>query len=246
MDKFLGLLNQFYTDTRVHECFQKHQAFYQQKLKALNDMVMPYVRPEWYNAFYGRTSNSLNRVVMGFATNDGGGYGIVRHLMGQPWENCPVLCYYDLEQEELSQEGRNGLATMITGMLNRSSDEQSTAVKNNAALLNEIGNKLLSNNQWLMTSGYYDGQTVMNKSLEEAANIIFMMENGSTPQQVANQLAQNISSGFSWMPELVNALCDYTSHRNKYKTISDFYPKIAKVLNKYIDNEQKRIDKALK
>jgi len=246
MDKFLGLLNQFYTDTHFHEFFQKHQAFYQQKLNALNDMVMPYVHPEWYDAFYGRTSNGLNRVVMGFATNDGGGYGTVRHLMGQPWENCPVLCYYDLEQEELSQERRNGLATMIASMLNRSSDEQSTAVKNNAALLNEIGNKLLSNNQWLMSSGYNNGETVMNKSIDDAANIIFMMENGSTPQQVANQLAQNISSGFTWMPELVTALRDYASNRNKYPTLNDFYPQIAKVLNEFLETEQKRIDKALK
>ena len=246
MDKFLGLLNQFYTDTRFHEFFQKHQAFYQQKLNAFNDMVMSNIHPEWYDAFYGKPSNSLNRFVMGFATSDGGGYGTDRHLKGQPWENCPVVCYYDLEQKKLSQESRNGLATMITGMLNRSSDEQPTTVEKNAALLNEIGNKLLSNNQWLKSAGYYDGKTVMSRSIDNAADIIYMMENGSTSKQVRNQLAQNISSGFTWMPELVTALRDYSGHRNKYPTLNDFYPQIAKVLDKYLDGEQERIDKALK
>ena len=145
---------------------------------------------------------------------------------------------------QITEGMRGAIANMITGMLSGSVDQSSDE---NLALLGEIGTKLLSNNLLLgYNYGINDGQTLMNKSLEEAAKIVFMMESGSTAQQVGQQLARNISSGFSWMPELVNALCDYTSHRNKYKTISDFYPQIAKVLNKYLDNEQKRLDKALK
>ena len=55
-----------------------------------------------------------------------------------------------------------------------------------------------------------------------------------------------MSSGFNWMPEMVTALLDYSCHRNKYPTINDFNPQIVKVMNKYLDNEQKRLDKALK
>jgi hypothetical protein len=73
-----------------------------------------------------------------------------------------------------------------------------------------------------------------------------MMENGSTSRQVGQRLARTISSGFSWMPELVNALRDYSCHRNKYKTLNDYYPQIAKVMEKYLDAEKKRLDKALK
>jgi hypothetical protein len=139
---------------------------------------------------------------------------------------------------------REATANMITGMLSGSVDQSSGE---NLALLGEIGTKLLSNNLLLgYNYGINDGQTLINKSLEEAANIIFMMENGSTAKQVGQKLASNISSGFSWMPELVNALRDYTSHRNKYKTLNDFYPQIAKVMGKYLVTEQKRMDKALK
>ena len=248
MNEFLNLLSQFYTDTRFHEFYQQHQSFYQDALKAFNNEVMPYVHPEWFADFFGKPSSNLQKVVMGFATRDGGAYGTVRHLKGQPIENCPVVCYYGSDKMAQITEGMRGaIANMITGMLSGSVDQSSANEEKNLALLGEIGTKLLSNNLLLgYNYGINDGQTLMNKSLEEAAKIIFMMESGSTAQQVGQQLAKNISSGFSWMPELVNALRDYTSHRNKYKTISDFYPQIAKVLNKYLDNEQKRLDKALK
>lgn len=248
MNEFLNLLSQFYTDTRFHEFYQQHQSFYQDALRAFNNEVMPYVHPEWFVDFYGKPSSTSNKVVMGFATRDGGAYGTLRHLKGQPMENCPVVGYYGTDKMAQIPEGkREAIANMITGMLNGSLDQPSVEEDKNLALLGEIGTRLLSDNPMLgYNYGIRDGQALMNMSMEKAANIIFMMENGSTVQQVGQQLARTISSGFSWMPELVNALRDYTSRRNKYKTINDFYPQLAKVLNKYLDNEQKRLDKALK
>jgi len=75
---------------------------------------------------------------------------------------------------------------------------------------------------------------------------VFLMENGGSVRQVEQELTREVSSGFNWMPEMVTALLDYSSHRNKYPTINDFNPQIVKVMNKYLDNEQKRLDKALK
>ena len=248
MSEFLNLLSQFYTDTRFHEFYQQHQSFYQDALKAFNNEVMPYVHPEWFADFYGKPSSDLNKVVMGFATRDGGAYGTVRHLKGQPMENCPVVGYYGTDKMTQIPEGkREAIANMITGMLNGSLDQSSAKEDKNLALLGEIGTRLLSDNPMLgYNYGFSDGQALMNKSMEKAANIIFMMESGSTAQQVGQQLARDISSGFSWMPELVNALRDYPSHRNKYKTLNDYYPQIAKVMEKYLDTEKKRLDKALK
>lgn len=48
------------------------------------------------------------------------------------------------------------------------------------------------------------------------------------------------------MPELVVALRKYSSNREQYKTLNDFYPEIASCLSKYIDDETERIVKALR
>ena len=247
MNKFLELLNRFYADSRFHEFFQQHQAFYQQKLNAFNEKLMPYVHPEWYDNFYGKPSGNLTRVIMGFATRDGNGYGATRHLKGQPWENCDVVGYCDFEQEEPIQEDlRNSLASMITNRLGKNPQSSAKGEKN-AALLDKVGNRLLDNNQWLKNRyGYSDGMSAMNNSIEKAAEIIYLMQNGGSANHVGYLLSSDLASGFAWMPELVTALRDYANHRNKYKTLNDFYPQIAKVMEKYLDAQKKRLDKALK
>jgi hypothetical protein len=185
---------------------------------------------------------------MGFATRDGNSYGATRHLKGQPWDEFCVAGYYDFDNEQqIPEEMVNWIAGSITTMLNHDFNQSSTTAEKNAAFLDETGTRLLDNNQWLKRAyGYSDGKTVMNRSLKKAIEILYLMENGVSADYVNHLLTNGMSSGFVWMPELVNALRDYSSHRNKYPTINDYYPQIANVLNKYLDDEQKRLDKALK
>ena len=44
---------------------------------------------------------------------------------------------------------------------------------------------------------------------------------------------------------LVTALRHYSKHRNRYKTLGDYYPEIAKCLEEYLKVETERIDNAL-
>ena len=245
MKKFLGLLNQFYTDTRFHEFFQQHQSYYQKELKSINDNVMSYIHPEWFSKFYGEPSANTNKVVVGFA-NGGNGYGAYRHLKGQNQDDFVIVGHYSFVQEGQSQEEtRDVIAMMVIGMLNNLPAQSSSEEEKTVALFKEVGKKMLVNNQNLVRQ-YGDSQSLINNSIGEAAEIIYAMENGASAKQVGRQLANDISAGFTWMPELVTAMRDYVSHRNKYSKISDFYPQIAKVLNKCLDTEQKRLDKALK
>ena len=243
MNEFLKLLNQFYTESRFHEFFQQHQSFYQKSLNALNDNAMSYVHPEWFTQFYGVPSSYSNKVVIGFA-NGGHSYGASRHLKGQQKDDFVIMGNYSLNQQGRSEEEmRSGIAMTIISMLNNPPVQSSD--NKDVALLSEIGDKLLRNNPNIRRR-YGNGQILISKSINEAAEIIYAMENGYTPQQVGRLMAGDISAGFTWMPELVTALRDYASHRNKYPTINDFYPQIVKVLDKSIAKEQKRIDKALK
>ena len=248
MKQFLDLLNQFYTDTRFHDFFQQHQQFYQERLNAFNEKVMPYVHPEWYENFYGKQSNDQQRVVIGFATRDNGYYGATRHLEGQTWERFVILCYLDLSHiKEIQQEKRDMVASGITTMLCSPIGRTSALEEQNTATLNDIGNKLLDKNPLLgNVYGFRDGRALIKKTIDEAVELAYVMENGGTAEQVGQQLADDISTGLTWMPELFTAIRDYHAHRNKYPTLNDFYPQIAKVLNKYLETEQKRIDKALK
>ena len=244
MSEFLGLLNQFYTDTRFHEFFQQHQSLYQETLTAFNDKVMPKVHPEWLSSFYGNTMPEQFRAVIAL-TNGTNGYGAARHLKGQPWEQYYIVGNQLNGQENLD-EGGSYNALNIMGMFNRLSTEQQGIGKSMAAALSDASNKFYEMNQeQLNMQGYQNGDLSIKQSIDGAIFIIYMMENGFDAELV-NQYLTQYTTAFDWMPELVTALNDYSTHRDKYSSFSDFYPQIAKVLNKYLETEQKRIDKALK
>ena len=251
MNEFLGLLNQFYTDTRFHDFFQQHQSYYQKELSAFNEDVMPLVNPNWTSDFLGKPINHQNKVVIGFATCDDGGYGAFRHLKGQMNDVFTVIGYtpFDQNDQDRAERRRNSLAMMISGMLAKDLSQPSPGEEKDASLLSEVGDKMINQMPWLRNMfGFPDGQTLVDKCVEDAADIIHlnMMGNNSSSQQASQKLANYLSSGFSWMPDLVTALADYATHRNKYNSINDFHPQIAQVLSKSLAVEQQRFDKALK
>lgn len=245
MDEFLGLLNQFYTDTRFHEFFVQHQPFYQKELDAYNTQVMPQFDPEGSMRFFGMKRTSRPRAIIGFA-NGGNGYGAYSHPLGQSPEVFALSGYYDMNGQKPYMNAEQVLST-LNGMLGSAPTTSMISDRKTAALIDKIASRLYEMKGSSMSMyGYSNGNTAINKSLEAASDIIGMAQQGYRAQAIQEQMANYINRGFTWMPELVTALGDYALHRNKYKTFIDFYPQLAKVLNKYLDNEQKRIDKALK
>lgn len=247
MNEFLGLLNQFYTDSRFHEFFVQHQPFYKEKLNVFNDNVMTHFQQGWFNDFLGKPSNNQFRVILGFANGTNGGYGAACSPQGQASELFAILGGYDADLSNPQYaEMNNSLAGMLVGMLSRASVAPLLEDMKKSVEMNGIGEKLYqSNKQALSNRGINDGAAVLSESLASAASIIYMMQNGADAQSLQWQLS-NKTSTFAWMPELLPVLADYANNRGKYQSISGFYPQIAKALNKYLQAEQKRYDKALK
>ena len=116
----------------------------------------------------------------------------------------------------------------------------------NSDLLDDIGKTLLGRHYRGMSSqAYGNAATVINESVVRAAVIIYMQENGFTYDQVKKEMCAQVERDFLWMPELVTTLRYYSKHRNRYKTLDDYYPEIAKCLEKYLKEEMKRIEKSL-
>lgn len=246
IDGFVDQLNQFYTDTRFHEFYQQHQDFYHEVLRQYNANVMQYFHQDWYPRFYGVEPGEVFRLILGF-TNGGNNYAASRQFPGQPKENFSVCGYWIYPQLGSILDPDNAkkyAAPTIIHEFNHSFVNPLQETEKNAKLLGDIPERLLNQNYYIMQQqAYGEGKTVFNESVVRAATIIYMMENGFSPQEINEELNDNLSSGFAWLPELVTAMRDYTSHRNKYPTLSDFYPQIAKVLNNYLDQKQKQMEK---
>lgn len=247
IDEFLGLLNQFYADSRFHEFYEQHQAFYQQELASFNSGVMSRVHQGWTSDFFGQPTSDRFRVILGFANGASGGYGAASHPAGQPGETFAVLGASEVDfTAPQNQENAVAWARMITGMAGRSATGMLSDGVKKSAVINEVGNKLYQDNEPAMQNvGLDNGASVMGESLVSAASIINMIENGNRAEEVARQLSHE-EARYPWMPELVTVLANYANNRGKYRTIEAFFPQIAKELNKYIRREQQRYDKALK
>lgn len=249
LDDFITRLNQFYTDTRFHEFFERHQDFYQGVLNDYRTNVMRYFNQDWYSRFYGTEQGEIFRVIIGFI-NGGCNYGANRQIPGKSKEVFSI-CGYWIDPEKGSiysaENAKKWAASTLIHEFNHSFVNPIIDDEKNAKLLGDVPQRLFEQDENTMSEqAYTDGRIVFNESVVRAATVIYLMENDFSAEEIRADLTENITCGFRWMPELVTALRDYTSHRSKYPTLNDFYPQVAKVLKKYLDNEQKRLDKALK
>ena len=247
MDEFLGLLNQFYTDSRFHEFYEQHQPYYQERLANFNDNVMSGVQKGWFSNFLGMPSSNVLRVILGFANGAGNGYGAASHPQGRAGETFLVMGGSDADfSNPQYEQSVASLARMITGMLSNTMVDPIVEDVKKSPEINDVGNKLYQSNMQLMNNaGIDNGAGAIGESLASASSIINMLQNGYDADQLKFQLSR-ASTRYPWMPELVTAMANYANNRSKYQSITDFYPQLAKSLNKYLQREQQRYDKALK
>ena len=244
IDTFLVKLNQFYADTHFHDFYTQHQAFYESVLHTYETNVMQYFHQDWYAQFYGTEPTDLFRVVIGF-TNGGGNYGPSRHLAGQPKEVFAICGYWINEKTGKAFENGMDFASTLIHEFNHSFVNPLYGA--HADQLASIGDNLLKLSYRAMYSqAYRNGVTIVNESIVRAAVIIYLLENGFTAEQVMDEMHEQIGCAFHWMPELVKTMHYYTKHRNRYKTLSDYYPEIVKCLSNYLKKETKRIEKPFK
>ena len=239
IDTFLVQLNQFYSDTRFHKFYEQHQTFYKSVLQAYEENVMKYFHQDWYHQFYGTEPTERFRVIIGF-TNGGGNYGAYRQMTGQAKEVFAICGYYIDENTSIPFENGLNYASLLIHEFNHSF--VNPLYDANIDKLEPIGGKLQKRYYRNMSNqAYKNAATVVNESIVRAAVIIYMQENGFTDEQVNDEMDEQIARDFLWTPELVTALRYYSKHRNRYKTLGDYYPEIAKCLEKYYDSETKRI-----
>ena len=243
IDTFLVHLNQFYADTRFHDFYTRHQAFYASVLSTYEQNVMQYFHQDWYPRFYGTEPTDLFRVVIGF-TNGGGNYGPSRQLPGQPKEVFAICGYYVDENTGKAYENGMSYASTLIHEFNHSFVNPLQDAY--ADQLTPIGEKLLRLSYRAMNSqAYRNASTIVNESVVRAAVIIYMQENGFSAEQVKAEMYEQMGCSFHWMPELVETMRYYAKHRKRYKTLGDYYPEIVKCLNKYLKEETERIERSI-
>ena len=244
LDDFVKRLNKFYNDTRFHEFFEQHRQFYDGYTKMYEANVMPTFHPEWFSQFhYGTAPVDRFHVIINY-TCGGNNYGAWRQLSGQPRDLYVIIGYWiDPNMGRPRYD-----ASLLFHEANHPFVNPLLDDANNIKLMENVGPKLLSLHQSSVNkTNYTDWRFVINESLVRAAVILYLQDAGYKPELCQNVMRlEMVQNGFPWMSDLVDTLRHYAAHRDKYPTLADFYPDIARCLEKYVENEDGRMQKAPK
>ena len=101
---------------------------------------------------------------------------------------------------------------------------------------------LFISSRWSMAKqAYGNWKTVINESLVRAAVICYMLDKEYKPEEIKNELLEQVQRNFRWMPELVSLLKKYEKKQSRYENFENFYPKIIDFFMDYAKNESERL-----
>lgn len=83
---------------------------------------------------------------------------------------------------------------------------------------------------------------MINESLVRAAVICYMLDKDYKPEEIKNELLEQVQRNFRWMPELVSLLRKYEERQVKYGSFENFYPRVIDFFEDYAKKENKRLD----
>lgn len=89
---------------------------------------------------------------------------------------------------------------------------------------------------------YNNWKTMVNESLVRAAVICYMLDKAYKPEEIRNELLEQMQRNFRWMPELVSLLRKYEKEQAKYGNFENFYPSVTDFFKGYAQKENERFD----
>ena len=239
LDEFITLLNKFYSDTHFRKFFEQHSSFYDEGIKDFETNIMSMFHQDWYNRFYGTEASEQFHVIIGFTYGDNNN-GVHRQLEGKPKESFAIMGYW------INRTTWD--ATLLIHEFNHSFVNPLLDNATNHAMMEKVGTKLFQFSQPAMERQAYNSwEIVINESIVRAAVYIYLKDYNLVSRGTVYFMLEEVwHKGFQWMPELVTCLRTYTTQRDKYKTLNDYYPEIAKCLAQYLNNEGNRLQNALR
>lgn len=242
-DKFLSHLNSFYNDTKFNEFFKSQKDIYEKGIKYFQTNVTNYFNLDWYSDFYGYEPKENYFIIIGFC-NGGGNYGANRQIKGKMKDVFAIVGYF-VNGEDIPMYSKGFLTTLIHefnhSFINHYLDENK--YPEHVKKLESAATDLFSSSQWSMAmQAYGNWKTMINESLVRAAVICYMLDNEYKPEDVKDELLNQVQRNFRWTPELVSLLRKYEKKRSKYENFENYYSNVIDFFVDYAKSENKRFD----
>lgn len=232
-NKFLKLLQQFYTNAKCADFFNAHKELYrisEERYKSVYESL----DVKWFNRYYGTEPKGSFNIIPGLG-NGGGNYGVKAVFPDAKEAMYAIMQTSSIDSTNFPVYDVDFNLPTLIHEFNHSyvNDIQQKYVKdleNPGVKLYEIVSEVMRR------QAYASWATVMNEALVRASVIRYLMNHNSDSSVAKKQLIAEYGRGFFWIKGLVDCLGEYEKNRGKYPTLESYMPVIVNFYNGVASN----------
>ena len=239
--EFLEPLNDFYRKSHFHDWYLQQDILFDEVEEAF-EAINQQIDYDWFNDYFGAESGSTFRIVLSLLVGPNN-YGCSAKLKDGTNALSPVIgCYQVDDSGNISYNANTVLSVVIHEFCHHYCNPLNSQFW---SLMEASAEKVFKEREeQLRQSAYGSALIMMNETFVRASVIRYMKAH--YPQADESALVKGEEhSGFILTQTLCDALKQYEQQRDKFPTMSDFMPALAKAVNDFDLKQYNKQQKAL-
>ncbi|MFU1855652.1 DUF4932 domain-containing protein [Sphingobacterium sp. NGMCC 1.201703] len=228
--QFATLLQKFYRDSNSKRFFQKNQALYNEVQKRFLP-IYEHIDLGWYPKFYGKEPSEKFLIVNGLG-NGGGNYGVsIKNPRGYK-EVYAIMGTWSMDSLGMAEFPLQSYFPTLLHEFNHSFVNY--LLEKDTIIFRDSGEKLYSVVKEKMNrQAYGSWQTTLNEALVRAAVIKYQKDHNFSSEEISRETNEQLDRGFLWIEKLVDELDNFDRQRDRYPTLENYMPVLAKAYQSY-------------
>ncbi len=221
MSAFLEAARTFSHDANFEKFFNDHKPLYATATQRMGAALSRDGHIEWFESFFGKRPAAKFHLVLGML-NGGQCYG-THARVGDREELYCILGVWNTDANGEPTFPKQVLPFVVHEFCHSYANP---LIDSHLAQLGSAGETLFKKNEPIMRrQAYASGQIVLRESLVRAC-VVRYRNAIEGPDAAKAEIAQQEKLGFAWISDLSNLLGEYESHRDQYKSLDDFMPRV--------------------
>ncbi len=220
-EEFIKQLDDFYRQSQFNRFYEQNQSLYMIAIKRF-EKISNSVNLSWFENFFGYAPKGKYNIVLSFLNR--GNYGPKVLAKSGKESIYSILCAWKTDSLAYPIYNKNKKETLVHefchSFCNQLGEKYYPEMETKALdFYKSVSNRM-------RRQAYGSARTMINETLVRASTIKYLEDEGASAAQINRLLNIEKANGFLWIDKLYESLSDYSTARNKYKTLDDFMPNI--------------------
>lgn len=226
-NEFIVLLNEFYKKTDFHKFFSDNKQLFKNTESRYTE-VLNTIDLNWFEKYYGTKPQGTFNLIISL-TNGSLSFGPKIINKNGMEDMYAIIGTYETDSLGLPLCSRDFAETVIHefnhSFCNNLIDKFYTEMKTVSESFYNLVEEKMKN------QAYGTASTMLYEILVRASVIKYFEYQGASELKINNMTSIELSLGFIWIKQLLDALTKYINSRNEYPTLEKYMPEIVNMQN---------------